>query len=346
MRVFTQKAFLGTAAGGAALLAAAGAASAQDCDRACLEGWVDTYLDAVIDNNPAAANLADDVRFTANGQLLAIGDGVWRTMKGKGQYRLYVTDVPAQQVAVMTTFAEDTNDPEGAAGGALALRLKIENGEIAEIEQMEIRDQALYDRLEAAGRPRDAYFEEVPEANRMSRRDLIETANKYFTGMQQNDGMGDYPFADDCDRFENGTLTTNQPTPEGQTRPDPATSTGYSAQWSCLEQFESGLLHFVARIRDRRYVAVDEERGLVWAFGFFDHMGGDTRTFTLPNGREVTAGPTRPWTWYIAEVFKVEDGLLHEIDAYLMEPPYGMLSGWSSWEDGMSDRIQNVTGIE
>src|SRR5690606_25472756 len=205
MRVFTQKAFLGTAAGGAALLAAAGAASAQDCDRACLEGWVDTYLDAVIDNNPAAANLADDVRFTANGQLLAIGDGVWRTMKGKGQYRLYVTDVPAQQVAVMTTFAEDTNDPEGAAGGALALRLKIENGEIAEIEQMESRDRALYDRLEAAGRPRDAYSEEVPEANRMSRRDLIETANKYFTGMQQNDGMGDYPFADDCDRFENGT---------------------------------------------------------------------------------------------------------------------------------------------
>jgi hypothetical protein len=23
--------------------------------------------------------------------------------------------------------------------------------------------------------------------------------------------------------------------------------------------------------------------------------------------------------------------------------PYGMLSGWSSWEDGMSDRAQDVT---
>lgn len=326
--------------------ASVAAPATADCDRACLENWVDIYLDALIDNDPAAAMLAEDVRFTANGQPLAIGDGIWRTTKGKGTYRLYVADVPAQQVAVMTTFIEDGPTPEAEVGGAIAIRLKIENGRIAEIEQMEIRSQPMFDRLEAAGRPRDAYFEEVPAENRMSRRDLIETANKYFSGMQQNDGLGDYPFADDCDRFENGTLTTNQPTPEGQTRPDPATSTGYSAQWSCREQFESGLLHFVYRIRDRRFVAVDEERGLVWAFGAFDHMGGETRNFTLPDGRAVTAGPTRPWTWYIAEVFKVEDGLLHEIDAYLMEPPYGMLSGWSTWEDGMSDRIQNVTGVE
>ncbi len=340
------KRLLACGAGAFALLGGAGAASAQDCGRECLEGWVDTYLDALIDNDPAAANLADDVRFTADGQLLAIGDGIWRTMKGKGTYRLFVTDVPAQQVTVMTTFTEDASDPDDAAGGAIALRLKIEDGQIAEIEQMEIRNQSLYDRLESYGRPREAYFETVPEDSRMSRRDLIETANKYFTGMQMNDGKGDYPFADDCDRFENGTLTTNQPTPEGETRPDPATSTNYSAQWSCREQFESGLLHFVARIRDRRYVAVDEERGLVWAFGFFDHMGGETRTFTIPNGREVTAGPTRPWTWYIAEVFKVEDGMLHEIDAYLKEPPYGMISGWSTWEEGMSDEIQNETGIE
>ena len=119
----------------------------------------------------------------------------------------------------------------------------------------------------------------------MSRADLIATANKYFTGMQQNDGKGDYPFAPDCNRIENGMQTTNRPTPAGETRPNPATATNYSAQWSCREQFESGLLHFVTRIRDRRYVAVDEERGLVFAFVFFDHAAGDTRNFTTPNGR-------------------------------------------------------------
>jgi hypothetical protein len=54
----------------------------------------------------------------------------------------------------------------------------------------------------------------------------------------------------------------------------------------------------------------------------------------------VTAGPTTPWTWQIAELFKVEKGLLHEIEAILERVPYGMGSGWSSWEDAVSDRIQ------
>ncbi len=326
-------------------LAAAAQTAAQDCDRACLENWVDVYLDGLIANDPAAARVAPGARYTSNGQLLDIGDGIWRSARSKGTYRLYVTDVPAQQVTVLTNWGEDVNDSDEFQGAAMALRLKIENDQITEIEDIVIRDQALYDRLEAA-RPREAYFETIPEDERMSRAELIETANKYFTGMQRNDGLGDYPFGDRCDRFENATLTTNQPTPEGQTRPDPRTSPSYSAQWSCLEQFESGLLHFVSRIRDRRYVAVDEERGVVFAFGFFDHQAGDTRNFTLPDGREVSAGPVRPWTWHIAETFKIENGLLQEIDAYLYEPPYGMISGWSSWEDGMSDRIQNATGVD
>jgi hypothetical protein len=177
----------------------------------------------------------------------------------------------------------------------------------------------------------------------MSRADLIATANKYFTGMQQNDGKGDYPFADDCNRIENGMQSTNAPTPEGQTRPDPATASNYSGQWSCREQFESGLLHFVNRIRDRRYVAVDEERGIVFSFVFFDHSAGATRNFETPDGRRVTAGPAQPWTWYIAELFKVESGQLRKIEAILERVPYGMNSGWSSYEDGMSDRARDVT---
>ena len=179
----------------------------------------------------------------------------------------------------------------------------------------------------------------------MSRAALIETANKYFTGMQRNDGKGDYPFADDCNRIENGMQTTNAPTPAGQTRPDPATANNYSGQWSCLEQFKSGLLHFVNRIRDRRFVAVDEERGLVFSFVFFDHPAGETRTFTTPDGRTITAGPAQPWTWGIAELFKVENRQIRQIEAILHRVPYGMPSGWSSYEDGMSDRLQDATGI-
>ena len=314
-----------------------------NCNRQCLEGFVDRYLDAVVANDPAAVPLADDVRFTENGQQLRIGDGLWNTLKSKGDYRLFVADVPAGQVAFIGTISEDHRDPGQATGALLGLRLRIENDEIAEIEQFVARDTGAWERVAAMGSPRAAFLEPVPARERMSRTDLIATANQYFTGMQQNDGHGEYPFSDDCDRLENGMQTTNAPTPAGQSRPDPATASNYSAQWTCAEQFESGLLYFVYRIRDRRFVAVDEERGLVFAFAFFDHPGGQTRNFTSASGQSVTAGPVQPWTWYIAELFKVENGELAEIEALLQRVPYGMLSGWSTWEAGMSDRAQDAT---
>jgi hypothetical protein len=334
---------------------------AADCDRACLEGYIDRYFAGLIADDPTLAPLAPDVRFTENGQLLPLGEGLWKSMKEAGSYRIFVTDPDAGQVALITTVMEDHADPAQGTPSLLALRLKVEDGLITEIEQV-LERTALpapsYDssgrlrppvptaaqRVEALGQPRAAFLTSIPQAERMSRADLIATADKYFTGMQMNDGKGDYPFHERCDRIENGGRSTNLPTPEGQTRPDPMTSPGYSAQWSCLEQFQSGMLYFVSRIRDRRYVAVDQERGVVAAFASFDHMAGSTRNFTLPNGRAMTAGPVQPWTWEILEFFKIEDGRIAEIEAFLTRPPYGMQSGWSSWEDGLSDRARDVTG--
>ena len=328
---------------GVLLFVCAGAAQAAPaCDRACLEGYVDKYLDAVIANQPSMVPLAKNVRFTEDGVRLVIGDGLWNTMRAKGQYRLFVTDVPAGQVTFFGSIEEDHRDPAQGTPALIALRLKVKSQQITEIEQLVIRDENAAKRVDAMT-VNPVYLETIPPAERMSRAALITTANKYFTGMQRNDGKGDYPFADDCNRIENGGQSTNVPTPAGQTRPDPKTSTNYSGQWSCLEQFQSGLLHFVNRIRDRRYVAVDEERGIVYAFGFFDHSGGATRTFQVPDGRTVTAGPVQPWTWQIAELFKVENGKIRKIEALLHRVPYGMNSGWSTWEEGMSDKARDVT---
>jgi len=313
------------------------------CDRQCLERFVDRYLDALVKHDPRSVSIAAAARYTENGQRLAIGDGLWRSVKAKGKYRLFVSDVDAGQVAFIGTLEEHNADPARGTPALVALRLKIAGSEITEIEQFIARNPDAAQRVEALGKPHALFTEAVPADERMSRADLIATANKYFTGMQQNDGKGDYPFASDCNRIENGMQTTNRTTPAGETRPDPKTASNYSAQWSCREQFESGLLRFVTRIRDRRYVAVDQERGLVFSFVFFDHAAGDTRNFTLPDGRKVTAGPAQPWTWYIAEMFKVERGQLRQIEATLERVPYAMTSGWSSWEDGMSDRARDVT---
>jgi hypothetical protein len=221
----------------------------------------------------------------------------------------------------------------------IAVHLRVKGGQISEAETLVQRNEKSGPGFEKIGY---AWLESIPAGERMSRDALIRTTNKYFSGMARNDGKGDYPFSDDCNRIENGTNTTNVPTPAGETRPDPKTSSRYSAQWGCREQFESGLLHFVTRIRDRRYVAVDPERGLVFVFGFFDHSAGDTRTFQIPNGRTVTAGPVAPWTWEIAEAFRLEKGKLHQIMAIMEHVPYGMNSGWSSYQDGMSSKARDI----
>jgi hypothetical protein len=308
------------------------------CDRACLIGISDAYIDALVAKDPAKAPLAATVKYTENGQRLRVGDGFWNSVAGKGTYKVHIADPTAGQIVTSITMREAAApQPQGVV---LAVRLKVVNNRITEVEHLIAHSDGAAKNFEARGQPREAFSRLTPPAKRKSRAELVRVANMYFSGMQLNDGKGTYPFADDCHRIENGGESTNAKTSrDGGPRPDPKTATGYSGMWTCREQFESGMLHFVSRIRDRRYVAVDEERGVVAAYAFFDHDAGKSRTFTTPTGRTMIAGPMQPWTWEIMEFFKVEDGLLHEIEAILERAPYGMTSGWSSWEDGMSDGI-------
>jgi hypothetical protein len=306
------------------------------CDRDCLIGIAEQYLDALAAKDAKRLTLTgSNIPYTENGQRLKLDDGLWNSISGRGTYKLHVADTTTGNVVSFATMRENGTPL------ILAVRLRVEKQRISEIETIVARSENGAKGLEAMGQPREAFARVVPPNERMTRPDLVRTANMYFSGMQLNDGKGKYPFADDCHRIENGAQATNAAGRAGEARPDPKTATRYSGMWSCREQFESGLLHFVSRIRDRRYVAVDHERGLVVAFVFFDHDAGASRNFTTPSGREITnAGPAQPWTWMIAELFRVDNGLLHEIEAILERVPYGMPSGWSSWNDAMSDKIQ------
>ena len=130
---------------------AASAAFAQpritpSCDRACLEGYVDRYLDAMLANEVSPKLFARDVKFTENGIRLPLGnEGLWFGMSGRGTYRFYVPDVETQQVAFIGTVIENTqargaNTGEGAKV-AIALRLKIVGGLITEVEQLAVRPE-------------------------------------------------------------------------------------------------------------------------------------------------------------------------------------------------------------
>lgn len=57
-------------------------AFAADCDRACLKGLLDQYLNAVVQHKPEAAPLSPGYRQTENAVSRRPGQGVWLTAKG------------------------------------------------------------------------------------------------------------------------------------------------------------------------------------------------------------------------------------------------------------------------
>jgi hypothetical protein len=71
-----------------------------------------------------------------------------------------------------------------------------------------------------------------------------------------------------------------------------------------------------------------------------DEPAGKYATFKLADGREITAGPNRPRTIAAAEMYKIEGGKIRRIEEIQHDVPYGMLSGWSSYEDGMSSKAR------
>ncbi|HEY1124850.1 MAG TPA: nuclear transport factor 2 family protein [Sphingobium sp.] len=298
--------------------------AANPCQRACLEGWVDKYLVAMRDRKVDPALFARDVKFTENGIQLHFGkEGLWHGMTALGTYKFYVPDVETQQVAFLGTVRENPRGTGADQTVAIALRLKIVDNKITEIEQLAIRPDSTNssrndfpptgEGMEKMGAPHAIFTQAIPPAERETREELVRDANYYFAGLQRNDGKGYYPFTDDCIRFENGVdvLLGRPGTPnEGKRQ-------------TCKGQFETGVKGIVSRIRDRRFVAVDRERGIAFAFGFFDH-------------EQIN------WTWQLAELFKIEKGKIRRIEAIFHRAPYGLNSGWSTFEQGMSEEPQSI----
>lgn len=306
-------------------------ANATSCDRDCLIGFMNRYLDAVVAHDPSKIQKAVRVRFTEDGQQLTLGDGLWGTATARGAYSHYFPDPQTGNIGFFGTMRENGQPV------LLAARLKIVDRKVAEIETIVPRDhtpmaKAGIARLEEMQHPGAIWNEDVPAAERMSRAALIRTANKYFTGLQRNKPKGDYSFfADDCNRLENGMQTTNaKPSASAQstggTQPDNEGAKVMTL--GCRAQFSTGFFQMVTRIRDRRFLAVDVQKGVVFSFVFFDH-DGQVRQETLADGRTIPVDLKAPFTWELAEAFKIEKGHIRRIEAVMKQAPYGMKPGWS-----------------
>ena len=89
-----------------------------DCDRACLFNLVDQYLAGLKAKDPSTVDWADQVMFTENNVPLMIGDGLWGTITGMGDYDLRFADVDGGEAG----FFGVVNEPDFSS--LFALRLK------------------------------------------------------------------------------------------------------------------------------------------------------------------------------------------------------------------------------
>ena len=154
-------------------VAQGGRGAQAPCDRACLEGFVDRFLGAVVAHDPTRLPLAGTVRFTENGQRLELGDGSWRSMVGKGAYRLFVSDPQAGQVAFIGTLREENTMNKDGALVLVALRLRVASRQIADIELFVVRNERAAQNVEKAAAPHRLFTETVPPSEHMSREDLV-----------------------------------------------------------------------------------------------------------------------------------------------------------------------------
>lgn len=287
-----------------------------------LRRMTDRYLDALAGHAANRLPLAGHVRYTENGQQLALNDGLWGTTTKHGNYRIDIIDTTAQQVGYIGVLYQQDK------ACCFSARLRLEDGYVTEIEAL-INHPALMGGPGGGGmsgaaeldkkQPHPVFGEKILASQREPRARLIEIANTYFSGLENSDGSYPTPFTDDCNRLENGMQTTN-------IKSNQPTSSAYQTNIVAMtpdEQFKSGFFRIVTSIRNRRFPVVDEENGNVLAFGFFDH-NGTVDKYKLSNGQDVTSGLRNPFTWQIAELFKVTNSKLRQIEAVLTGVPYGM----------------------
>lgn len=167
-------------------------AAIKECDRVCLVDFMNRYMDAIYKHSPKLVpTLAPDVRMAENTGQMDVGEGMlWRSKVEPTTFNLYAADPVAGQVGLQARVKIQGVD------NLIAVRLKIDRGQILEIEQLwagNINEAA----IPLLTTPRATLMTDIPPPERLSREVLLRAANSYFDALEGDDGsIG--AFADDC----------------------------------------------------------------------------------------------------------------------------------------------------
>jgi len=246
------------------------------CDRDCLRTMLDSYLEAVVENNPGAAPLAAGIRQTENAINKLPGQGVWQSVTGLGEVqRQYVDDVSGQAAYFGTVV-------EGNDIAIVTVRVRIVNRELTEAEWYIARenDPGLRGPRQSGEPPANLhnpnYLAEnpppqriVPPGERADHATLLRIVDSYFDALTSHDRSVALAH-EGCGRAENGT-----PAPGGAFLP-PAGGGSLPAAGTvrdCLAGLENFNLSMVVA---RRIPVVDVEAQVALSFGVFIRRPGSS----------------------------------------------------------------------
>jgi hypothetical protein len=189
---------MGGAATAGAGTGAGGSGTAGECTRDLLRTTLDAYFEALAAGDPSSLPLADNVKFTENGEEMEIGSGGLWTTAGTVVYSQSALDTEN------CMSATDAVVPDGNTDIPVALRLRLEGGQITEVETIAVRqgDYSVASNTNAIVTMGDAigWEDPVAEADRATRDELTSWMNKYYRLFPQ----GVCNVTSDCTRLENG----------------------------------------------------------------------------------------------------------------------------------------------
>jgi hypothetical protein len=301
------------------------------CDRQCLLDLMQRYLAALVAHDPKAVPFAEKVRFMESTAEIPVGEGLWITASGgPGPFQIYAADPVAEQVTCLVTMKEVNKDI------LLGARLKVENGKITEAEHLVIRDD-LSNQIKNGNlaKPRPAFLEDLAPEDKTPREEMLKAGAAYYDALTGEDGKL-APFADDCERRENGMTTAGtrekNPPPMPITATDPETKKMLEIMSKmprgCEAQISTGSFTYITDIKNRRVVVADEQNGLVVGFSMFWHRS-DVKTVKVKGVPGVEEMPSYQGTFNLPamHIYKIKKGKIYEIEAIGFTLPYG-IKGW------------------
>ncbi len=309
------------------------AARSADCDEACLRKVMDDYLAALAAHDPKRLAVAAKARFTENGVAIPLGEALWVTISGVGDYRHYFYDPTTGGVGAFVTMTEN------GTPGYLMVRLKVVARELTEIETVVNRD-APNARIQPAYEP--LWDEVEPAAKRLTREQLLEATIGYMRAIAFVKGNL-APFAESCIRLENGNVMSLGPNDKP---PVPLRALARDDDWAaavratmgmgCTAQLDTGVYAFITEYDNPRLPIVDVERQLV--FGVFNfRRRGTVKSVTMPNGKTYPMMPGTQWPNEVlnTEAWKFRDGKITRIEAvFLANRTYKTGTGWPGGRKG------------